>query len=137
MNRIAWILSGLLVFGGGCVVVDDRHPHGGPPGQSGGGNSGEVSKHPHGGPPGQAKKDDHPHGGPPGQTKKRVVTVEATHVCVVACLHFYFEGVWYLEDGHKHGDDCGHELSDGKWGQAKGHDKDKKDKKEKKDKKDK
>jgi hypothetical protein len=109
--------SGLLA---GCIVHDhDRHDNAPPPQSKGGG---EVSKHPHGGPPGQTGQ--HPHGGPPGQTRK-VVVVEASHVCLEVCLHFCIDGVWYLEDGHKHGGECGHFLVDGKWGNAKGHDMDK------------
>ena len=132
MNRTASILvlSGALL--GGCVVHQHDDHDVPPPHQSGGG---EASKHPHGGPPGQT--GEHPHGGPPGQTKKQqVVVVETTHVCVATCVHFYFEGVWYVEEGHKHGDGCGHILAEGKWGDAKGKDKDKgpKDKDKDKDK---
>ena len=82
----------------------------------------------------------HPHGGPPGQTKK-VVVVDAGHICAASCDHSYLDGVWYLEVGHRHGPGCGHYLVKGKWGKHKGDDKadederkDKKDKKEKKDK---
>ena len=81
----------------------------------------------------------HPHGAPPGQAKK-VVVVEASHFCVDSCDHFYLDGVWYIETGHKHGYNCGHYLVNGKWGKHKGggdDDKDKKDKKHKKEKKDK
>jgi hypothetical protein len=84
------------------------------------------------------RHSSHPHGGPPGQTKK-VVVVDAGHFCVDSCDHFYLDGVWYIEVGHRHGPGCGHYLVKGKWGKHKGDDKadDKKDKKEKKDKKDK
>ena len=114
--------AGLL---GGCVgVVHERHD-----------DRGGATKHPHGGPPGQTGQ--HPHGGPPGQAKKQVVVVEATHVCIAACEHFFIDGIWYLEVGHKHGDGCGHFLVEGKWGdKEKGpKDKDKKDKDKDKNKK--
>ena len=84
----------------------------------------------------------HPHGGPPGQMKK-VVVVEG-HTCFDSCDHFYLDGVWYVETGHRHGASCGHYLVNGKWGKHKGDgggpkdkDKDDKEKKDKKDKKDK
>ena len=92
------------------------------------------------GPPGHS---GHPHGAPPGQAKK-VVVVESSHACVDSCEHFFLDGVWYIEAGHRHGSSCGHYLVKGKWGKDKGDDHKDKDKdkgkdkgKDKKDKKDK
>jgi len=64
---------------------------------------------------------DHPHGGPPGQART-VVVVEASHICADTCAHFYLDGVWYIETGHRHSANCGHYLVKGKWGGYKGDD---------------
>jgi len=113
MRKFALILATAFMAGGaGCVAHVEGHHSG--------------SSHPHGGPPGQAKK---------------VVVVEASHFCVDSCDHFWLDGVWYIEVGHRHGPSCGHYLVKGKWGKNKGDDhpgegkgpkdKDKKDKKDK------
>lgn len=71
-----------------------------------------------------SSRSSHPHGGPPGQTKK-VVVVESSHVCFDSCDHFFLDGVWYIETGHRHGSGCGHYLVKGKWGKHKEKDDDK------------
>ena len=41
--------------------------------------------------------------------------VASDHVCVGACDHIYADGGWKVVLGHKHGPNCGHVLSNGKW----------------------
>lgn len=51
---------------------------------------------------------------PPPQAR-RSVAVEDAHVCIGACDHFFVDGGWYIETGHRHGPNCGHHLVNGRW----------------------
>jgi hypothetical protein len=50
---------------------------------------------------------------------ERRETVGSDHVCIGACDHIYVQGGWRVVAGHKHGPNCGHELVNGKWVEAK------------------
>jgi hypothetical protein len=69
---------------------------------------------------------------PPPRERPR--GVEDSHTCIGACDHFFVDGGWVVEPGHKHGPNCGHHLINGKWKKDKPADKDGDDRpKDKKD----
>jgi hypothetical protein len=63
------------------------------------------------------------HSAPPPQDRRRGA-VQDDHVCIGACDHFFVDGGWVVEPGHRHGPDCGHQLVNGKWKKVKPADKD-------------